>query len=337
MADQDAKDINQMMSGTTTDVTIAPAPKKSKFLWVVLLCVVAGVGLGIFVYQQSLQPALPSPTPRVAVTPAASPLASPVTPEVSLVQPQPKTVSFPKAGEIRAYYSVGGWLPLGMTLTDSAGPHNFTIPAGNPGTQMKVFDTGYVLTGPTTISIESFLGTNSSQKSIGWATPVANKCGFNGFGIVDITPDITFATAQAKGEPLVSIQCWGDYSPSPNDTSALDFNDYTMIWSYKPAAAPSATATPSATPSIAPSPSPTRSPSPSPSPTRSPSPSPSPSIRPSVSPSVAASVTPTPSPRVSMPDTSGGTPVTGIFEVTVGAVSIGLLLLVLGLIGLLAL
>jgi hypothetical protein len=38
-----------------------------------------------------------------------------------------------------------------------------------------------------------------------------------------------------------------------------------------------------------------------------------------------------------MPDTSEGTPVTGVFEVTVATVSIGLLLLVLGLLGLLVL
>jgi hypothetical protein len=38
-----------------------------------------------------------------------------------------------------------------------------------------------------------------------------------------------------------------------------------------------------------------------------------------------------------MPDTSGGTPVTGVFEVTVGTISVGLILLVLGLAGLLAL
>ena len=310
MTDQDAKDINNMMSATS-DVTVS-SPKKSKFVWIILLCVAVGIALGIFVYQKSLQTTVPSPTPRPAVVaPIPSPIPSPVIPEVNLVQPEPKTVSFPKAGEIRVYYEANGWLPLGIELTDSAGVRDLSVPAGNPNTQMKIFDTGYHLTGPTTISIESFLGTDSSLMSIGWAKPVANKCGFNGFGIVDITPDITFATAQAKGEPLVSVQCWGDYSSTPTDTSALDFNDYTMIWSYKPSAV--ASAVPSTSPAA------------------------SASVIPSPSPSVAASPTPTPSPRVTMPDTTDGTPVTGIFEVTVGTVSLGLILLVMGLIGLLAL
>jgi hypothetical protein len=38
MADQDAQDINQMMSATADVVTTTP--KKSKFLWIVLGCVV---------------------------------------------------------------------------------------------------------------------------------------------------------------------------------------------------------------------------------------------------------------------------------------------------------
>lgn len=320
------------MMSATSDVLVAP-PKKSKFVWVVLACVVVGVGLGVVVYQQSLKPAVsptPVPRPSAVVSVVPSPIPSPVTPDVSLVQAEPKTIDFPKAGEIRVYYAVGGWMPLGIIFKDSLGPHNFTIPAGNPNTQMKILDTGYKLTGPTTVTIDSFIGTNASQLSIGWAKPVANKCGFNGFGVVDITPDITFATAQAKGEPIVSVQCWGDYSPSPKDTSALDFNDYTVIWSYKPAT----TST---------SPSPSVSPSPSASAKASVSPSPSPSVKASASPSAAASVaaiaspTPTPSPRVSMPDTSEGTPVTGVFEVTVGTISIGLLLLIIGLFGLLAL
>ena len=59
----------------------------------------------------------------------------------------------------------------------------------------------------------------------------------------------------------------------------------------------------------------------SPSPTPTPTPTPTPDV----------------SPRVAMPDTSQGTPVTGVFEVTVASVSLGLILLMLGLFGLLAL
>lgn len=336
MAEQDAQDINQMMSATA-DVAIA-APKKSKFLWVVLGCVVVGVGLGVAVYQQSIKtPSKPTATPKSTVTTkptVSSPVPSPVTPDVNVVSAEGKSLSFPKAGEIRVYYEVGDWVPLGMILTDSAGAHDFAYTAGAPTGRMKILDTGYVLTGPTIISIDSFLGIDKTKLSVGWAKPVTNKCGFNGYTAVDITPNINFATEQAKGEPLVSIQCWGDYAPNPADPSSKDFNDYTLIWSYKPSSStsspvPSATVIASSTPVASPS--------------RAASPSPSASVKASPSPSVKASTsatataTPTPSPRVVMPDTSEGTPVTGIFEVTVGAISVGLILLVLGLFGLLAL
>jgi len=322
MADQDSQDINQMMS-ETAEVEVA-RPRKSRFLWVVLGCVVVGVGLGVFVYQQSIKSTVkPSATPKpTAITSLPSPIESPVTPDISLVQPQPKTVSFPKAGEVRVYYQSTIWMPLGMILKDTAGTHNLAIATGTPTTQMKILDTGYVLTGPTTITIDSFLGDDRSKLSIGWAKPVSNKCGFNGFGVIDITQDVTFATAQAKGQPIVSVQCWGDYSPNPTDTSALDFNDYVLIWSYTPVAG-----------STSPSPSPSSSPTTSPSP----SPSPSASVMASVTPTPTPTPTPSSSPRVVIPDTTDGVPVTGVFEVTVASVSMGLIFLVLGLFGLIAL
>ena len=322
MADQDAQDITQMSTGAADIPVSAGKPRKSYLLWIVLGCVVVGVGLGVFVYQRSLVPvAKPSPTPKTAVAtpkPTVTPLASPVTPAVNVVNAQPKTVAFPKAGKLRVYYQNGGWTPLGIIIKDASGGDSFQIASGAPTGAMKILDTGYELLGPTTITIDSYLGSNSSQLSIGWATPAANKCGFNGFGVVDIASYVAYATAQANGEPLVSTQCWGDYSPSPDDTSSKDFNDYTLIWSYTPATA-------------ATSPSPGASSSPSASASVSPSPSPSAST------TAAASVTPTPSARAALPDTSDGVPVTGVFEVTVGTVSVGLILLILGLFGLLAL
>jgi hypothetical protein len=331
MADQDAQDINQMMSATA-DSVVKP-PKKSKFLWVVLACVVVGVGLGVVVYQQSLKPPIkPSVSPKpTAVGTKPSPVATAVTPGINLVEAEPKTVSFPKAGQIRAYYIVGGWMPLGIILKNGSVTKNLTIPEGAPTTLMKVFDTGYILTGPTTLTMDTFLGSDATKLSIGWAKPAANKCGFNGFGVVDITPYINFATEQAGGEPIVSVQCWGDYSPNPEQTDAKDFNDYQVIWSYTPGASPIASATPAASASVRPSS------SPSPSPSLSSSPSPSRAASPSPSPTLVASPTPPPSPRVTMPDTSEGTPVTGVFEVTVGTVSVGLILVLLGLFGLLVL
>jgi hypothetical protein len=106
MADQDAQDINQMMSASA-DVVIKP-PKKSKLLWVVLGCVVVGVGLGIVVYQQSLTPSVkPTPTPKTAVV-TPKPLPSPSTiaavpPRTNEVTAAANTVTFPKAGKIRIY------------------------------------------------------------------------------------------------------------------------------------------------------------------------------------------------------------------------------------------
>lgn len=332
MADQDAQDINQMMSATS-DVVVA-APKKSKFLWVVLSCVVVGVGLGVVVYQQSLKSTIkptttPRPTSVVKSSPTviASPLASPLAPEVNVVNAAAKTIPFPKGGKLRFYFQMGSWNSLGIILKDSAGTHDFTIPAGNPGTAMKIFDTGYTLPGAETITLNTYLGTDKTKLSIGWAVPANNKCGFNGFGVVDISALITYATAQAKGEPLVSTECWGDYSPNPADPSSKDFNDYTLIVSYTPS---STTASPS------PAGSSTASSTPTPSATASPSPSVAASPSPSTS-TVTGTAMPVASPRVAMPDTTDGTPVTGVFEVTVGTVSVGLILLVLGLFGLLAL
>jgi hypothetical protein len=326
MADQDAQDITQMNTSTPEIPVAAGKPRKSYLLWIVLGCVVVGVGLGVFVYQRSLAPvAKPSPTPKTAVatpkptvSPVASPLASPVTPNVSVVNAQPKTVAFPKAGKLRVYYQNGGWSPLGIILKDASGEETFQIPSGQPSGAMKILDTGYELLGPTTVTIDTYLGSNSSQLSVGWATPASNKCGFNGYGVVDIASYVSYATAQANGEPLVSVQCWGDYSPDATDPSSKDFNDYTLVWSYTPSGSSA-------------SPSPSGSASASSSPTASPSVSPSPSV------AAAASPTPTPSTRAAMPDTSDGVPVTGVFEVTVGTVSIGLVLLLLGLFGLLVL
>ena len=335
MSAQDAQDIAQM-NNAKDEIPIASSSKKrSGLLWVVLGCVVVGVSLGIFVYRQSLKPAGgPSPSPKTAgSSPKTSPIASAVVPQVSEVNAEPKTITFPKAGKLRVYYFHGGWMPLGIILKDSAGNlEKIGVGAGTPSTPMKIVDTGLEITASEALTIDSYLGSNESQLSIGWATPVNNSCGFNGFGTLSIASYVTWATEQAKGEPLVSVQCWGDYSPNPGDTSAKDFNDYVLIWSYTPA---SASVAPSSSPS--PSPSPTASSVASISP--SPSPSPSPSVKASSSPTAGtlASVTPTPSARAAMPDTSEGVPVTGVFEVTVGTVSVGLLLLVLGLVGLLAL
>lgn len=350
MAEQNAQDINQMMSQSAP--VVASPPKKSKLLWIVLGCVVVGVGLGIVVYQQSIKP-----TPTVKTTPRPTPtvpIPSPAAPGVNAVFPEPNTVAFPKAGQLRVYYKIGDGQGLKIDMTVDGKTTSATIPAGAVTTPMRVFDTGLTLAGPATVTIKTTIlpGTTASN---GWISPSAdNKCGANGFVLVDITDELAYATSQAGTEPIVAKQCWTDYEPPKANGSPAtpDFNDYRLIWSYTPesvtaSASPSsvASASPkasaSAVASATPTPSVLKSPSPSPSAVASheASPSPAPSKTPTPSPSHVAVATPTPSasPRVTMPDTSGGTPVTGIFEVTVGTVSIGLLLLILGLFGLLAL
>lgn len=358
MADQDAQDINKMMSATS-DVAIK-TPKKSIFLWIVLGCVVVGVGLGVVVYQQSIRPApitKTSPKPIASVTKilpspteiVPSPLESPTVPQVSEVTPITAGVTFPKAGKLRVFYrSLISPIAIGVIIRDGSLATTKNFPSSDGVKTMEVSDTGYTLASPKTLKIDSFLGTDSTKLSTGWVSPVGGKCGFNGFGQVDISSYVAYATTQAGAEPIVSVQCWADYTnplkgngkPNPPE---LDFNDYLLIWTYTPGTGSSPS--PSSVGSTAPSPSPSRSSSPSPSPSRSASPSPSPSRSPSpspssrasTSPSVAASIASSPSPRAAMPDTSEGTPVTGVFEVTVGTISVGLLLLVLGILGLLVL
>ncbi len=364
MANQDANDIVSLnvsnRRSESTEIPVNNGGKKSSLLWVVLGCVVVGVGLGVYVYQQSLTPAVkPSPTPKPVVS---TPIPSPVVPAVSVVDPDPKTISFPKAGKIRLYYYMQNWPALGVIFNVSGGGDSFVIPAGTTSAPVKILDTGYELSGPTSATIESYIGADSNKLSIGWIKPQANQCGANGFTILNVASYLTWINEQLKGEPIVSVQCWGDYSPDINLDAGKDFNDYLLVWSYTPAGAsvapsPSPTRSPSPTPSPSgtksptptPSPSPSRSPSPIPSPTPTPTPSPSGTKSPSPSPSKAASPspstvaavtatpTPTPSIRVAQVDTSDGVPVTGVFEVTVGTISVGLILLVAGLLGLLAL
>lgn len=333
MEDQDAKDINQMMSAQE-EVPVVAASKKSKLLWVVLACVIVGVGLGVVVYQQSVKP-IPvtkiSPKPVAsAVTTVSSPVGSAHPAGVNAVMDktmESNVITFPGTGKVRIYYdqlkpgTIVPVIPTLITLTSSSGTVSVTTPASVGSTPMATITTSMTVTAGQTVTVRAYTQNNTSQPAIGWVKPANNTCGKNGFGIFDVSAAISWA--QSGTSPLVTQMCWSEYNPTPDtDTSAWAFNHFFMILAYEPTAA-------SASPSVSPSVSPSISPSPSPS--RSPSPSPSAST-------VAASTTtPTPSARVAMPDTSGGTPVTGVFEITVGTMSVGLILLLFGLFGLLAL
>lgn len=336
MADQDAQDINQMMSASP-EVAVK-APRKSMFAWIVLGCVIMGVGLGVVVYQQSLAPAVkPSPTPKAIVpTPTPTPIPSPVLPQTNTVTPVANTMTFPQTGKIRVFSDLNN-LTLVITITTGGVTKTLTLPnrATNTTTPMNFSDSSFEVTAGSVGTIEAYLNSTSDVKMGGWILPTdGTKCGANGFGIVDNATKITFAeTKLTSGQTIFAKQCWADQI-NPADPSSYDFNDFFLAWSYATGST-LASPSPSASASPAASPSPSASSSPSPSPSLSPSPSPS--VAASPSPSAAAVVSPSPSARAAMPDTTDGVPVTGIFEVTVGTVSVGLILLVLGLFGLLAL
>ncbi len=326
MSDQDSQDINQMMS-ETAGVEVAK-PRKSKFVWVVLGCVVVGVGLGVFVYQRSAVPA-PSikPTPRPVATvapPVASPVVtpSPVVPPINVVTPVGNTLTFPKKGKIRVYTDLNN-IQLFLSLTLNNQVKTLTIPnkATSTTTPMNYGDTTFEVEAGSSATFEAYLNNSSGPKMKGWIAPFdaqKKECGITGGNTNNNEIQLAYVTTLLKGESIYSYQCWED------DDNPGEYNDIYMVWTYVPGSTTAASPSPSvsASTSLSPSPSPSRAASPSPSP------------------SVAASVTPTPtpntSPRVAMPDTSQGTPVTGVFEVTVASVSLGLIFLMLGLFGLLA-
>ncbi len=341
MVDQDAQDISKMMSHRTE--VVVGAQRKSRLLWVVLGCLVIGVGLGIVVYQQSTKAPIPVKTTQAPPVPVPSPLASAVPANVSVIKPISNVVTFPKAGTVRIYFAgyaptlKFGKQPELIRFTFNGVNTDVTMPTTTAPVGAKMFSvpTPLIVSAGSLVTVQAYDLGNIGTPAYGWINPdVTGKC-TGSTGTVDASEMIAYAQAQAGSEPLVAKMCWADNGSSPVD----DFNDFFMILSYQPVASPSPSASVSPSPSPSPSTttSPTPTPSSSPSVTPTPSPSPSPSKTPTPSPSSLASVTPTPSPRVAMPDTSGGTPVTGVFEVTVGAVSLGLILLVLGLVGLLAL
>lgn len=339
MPTQDATDITSMNSSPQGIPVASGKGGGSKLIWIVLGCVVAGVTLGIVVYQQSLKPATkPSPTPKVAV---ASPLASAMPAGVNEVLPLAKTVTFPKAGQLRAYWAplatAAVWNPLSLVVTVAGTNKTATAVGGSVTTAMQYVDTGVTVAANTQVTINSYFS-DASKPSRGWILPTANKCGANDAGVVDISSFITWFNANSGGETAVSTQCWSDYDKQKNNGTypPADFNDYLVIWSYTP---PTSSASPIASASPAASASPIASPSPSAVASRSPSPSPSAYTYASPSPSSVAyaSTTTYASPRAVQPDTSDGVPVTGVFEVTAGTIGIGVLLVIAGILGLLLL
>lgn len=344
MTAQDAQDIVQMNSlGNEVPVT-SGEKKRGGLLWVVLGCVVVGVGLGVFVYQQSLKPAIkPSPTPKTSVVkpsiaPVASiaPVPSAVVPQTNEVSAAANTVTFPKKGKLRIYNNLNN---LQMVVKIVTGGTTKTVTIANKAVSttvpMNYGDSTFEVEAGSTGTVESYLNSVSGPKLKGWVVPTdLNKkvCGVNGAEPLDYEPEMNFVTSKLSGESIFGWQCWED------DDTPGEFNDVYMLWTYVPA-----TTTASSSPvasvkaSASPSPSPSASAKASPSPSVKVSASPSPSASAKASTAAATVATPTPSPRAAMPDTSDGVPVTGVFEVTLGTISVGLILLVLGFVGLITL
>lgn len=340
MSGQDASDIVQMNSLSGEIPIASGGKKKSSLLWIVLGCVIVGVGLGVFVYQQSLAPApKPSSTPRASKAPTPSTttvVPSPVTPTTNEVAPVANTITFPKNGKLRVYHTLNN-IQMVLQLTINGSVKTITLPnkTVSTTTPANFADSSFEVQAGSTATVVAYLNSTSGPKLRGWIPPMdANnkkECGVAGGVVVNNETQIAFIKSKLAGESIFEYQCWED------DDVPGEFNDLYMVWTYAPT---TSTTSPSPAASVSPSPSASvkasASPSPSPSVKASVSPSPSPSVKASTAATVA-SPTPTPSTRAAMPDTSEGVPVTGVFEITVGTVSVGLLLLVLGLFGLLSL
>lgn len=341
MSAQDAADIVQMNSLGSEVPVNSGEKKKGGLLWVVLGCVVVGVGLGVFVYQQSLKPAVrptstPRPTPAI-ITPSIAPVASvpvitaPVVPDTNVVTGGAGTVTFPKKGKIRIFHTVSNVQMVMQIAVAGSSVKTITFPAKaiSAATPMNYTDSSFEVDAGSVGTVKVFLNNTSGPQLKGWIPPMdANnrkECGVAGGSITNNETQIAYAKTLLAGESFYDYQCWED------DDEPGEYNDVYMLWTYVPS---STTTSPSPVASVVASASPKASVKASPSPSVKASASPSPSVKAST---VAAVATPTPSPRAAMPDTSEGVPVTGVFEVTVGTISVGLILLALGLFGLITL
>jgi len=187
-------------------------------LWIlVLLCVVVGVGLGLLVYQQSLTPkSSPTPSPRSSSAPQPSP--SPATPDINVLTPLSKKITFPKAGEVMLYvagYGVTPELaaPYVVRLTTSAGSYDVQVPRSAPaGDKMISIPTGVDVVANQQVTMQPFDSATLDKPSFGWIKPTANKkC--NGS---DASQLINWAAAKIGTETTVETMCWADWGVRAN-------------------------------------------------------------------------------------------------------------------------
>ena len=345
MSEQDAQDITQIMGagqGLPNIPIKTNTGKTPSLLWVVLGCVVVGVGLGVVVYQRSLAP------PPLPPTPSTMPIASPQAPTVNAVDKtmSSNVITFPQAGTVRILYdqlkpgTIVPTIPTLITLTSQTGSVSVTTPASAGATPMAILDTGLKVVAGDQVTVRAYTQNNTAQPAMGWVSPNAdNTCGKNGFALLSIANALAWAQTAQGSLPLVTQMCWSEYNPTPDkDTSAWAFNHFFVILTYVPTGATvSPTPSPTPSPSPSPSPSPTPSPTTTASPTMSPSPTPSPTVTPTPTPTSGGTTTSTGTSRVAMPSAGSALPVAGVFEVTEGTIGAGILLIFLGALGLLLL
>jgi len=178
--------------------------------------------------------------------------------EKAQVLPLANTVTFPKAGTVRIYYTdftkIGSSYGQMKMVFKSGSTEKTAILPGGPlvsPAKMEFLDTTIAVAAGDSFTVTQFYGAGNTQyASLGWIAPSGGKCGPAGHA--DVAAMIAWAAAQ--GETLVDQECWADsaYDQPPE----YDYNDFFTILSYVPAAG---------TPSPSPSASPGGSASPNPS------------------------------------------------------------------------
>lgn len=150
MPDQDAEDITKMMPAGTT--SLVDKPKKSKFIWVVLACVLVGTILGVIVYQQSIKPApvvkKPSPRPVATVQPSPTPVKSPVS--LMLASPSPEPVEINVVTPVSTGSGLGGGT---TTASPSASVKASATPSASPRVVIPDTSDGVPVTGVFEVTV----------------------------------------------------------------------------------------------------------------------------------------------------------------------------------------
>lgn len=141
----------------------------------------------------------------------------------------PTTVSFSRDGRVAMFYK---GLVGGAKVRLSSGDQEQVIYPSGGGERLV---TNISVKAGESVRVEVYY--NSSQKALGWIAPGSdNVCGSGlpgpprarrPFARVNIGSFIS--SAESYGQPLESVECWGDWMEWQGD---FDFNDFFIIFSY---------------------------------------------------------------------------------------------------------